>query len=71
MTKLVFIYISQNFFLCFVRHLEELYALERNKPLCMAHKLNERVLFPSSMEKMSVKLALSVFCESTRDALNL
>ena len=34
-----------------------------------AHRLNPSVLEPKSIEKTSVKLAVSVFCESTRDAL--
>jgi len=34
-----------------------------------AHKLTPATLEPRSIEKTSVKLAVSVFCESTRDAL--
>ena len=36
----------------------------------MAHKLNERVLHPTSIEKTSVKLADAAFHESTINALN-
>jgi len=34
-----------------------------------AHKLSAATLDPKSIEKTSMKLAVSVFCKSTRDAL--
>ena len=39
------------------------------KPVKMAHKLNDKVLNPSSLEKTSVKLADNIFHESTINAL--
>ena len=51
-------------------HLKELYSLEQGKLHKMAHKLNERVLHPTSIEKTSVKLADAAFHESTINALN-
>jgi hypothetical protein len=48
----------------------DLHSLEAPMALRKAHKLSPAVLDPKSIEKTSVKLAVSVFCESTRDALN-
>ena len=50
-------------------HLVELYHMECSKPLRMAHKLNEKCINPTSIQKTSTKLALSVFHESTSRAL--
>ena len=50
-------------------HVCELYELELNKPIKLAHKLNHKVLSPSSLEKTNVKLADSFFHESTINAL--
>ena len=47
----------------------DLYNMESVMSLKKAHKLNPSTLAPRSIEKTSVKLAMSVFCESTRDAL--
>jgi len=47
----------------------ELYNLEATMALKKAHRLTPATLDPKSVEKTSVKLAVSVFCESTRDAL--
>ena len=44
-------------------------ALYTHESLKKAHKLSPATLNPRSTEKTSVKLAMSVFCESTRDAL--
>jgi hypothetical protein len=52
------------------RHIVELFNVEEAKPLKKAHQLRQAALQPKSIEKTSVKLAVSVFCESTRDALN-
>ena len=46
------------------------YNNECHKPLRIAHKLSETVLNPKTIEKVNVKLALSVFDESTIAALN-
>jgi hypothetical protein len=51
------------------RHIVELNKLEEAMSLKKAHKLRPAALHPKSIEKTSVKLAVSVFCESTRDAL--
>lgn len=50
-------------------HLVELYNMECSKPLRMAHKLHEKCINPSSIQKTSTKLASSVFHESTSRAL--
>ena len=47
----------------------ELHELESTMPLKKAYSLRPSTLDPKSIEKTSTKLALSVFCESTRDAL--
>jgi len=47
----------------------DLYNLEATSSLKKAHRLSPSTLYPKSIEKTSVKLAISVFCESTRDAL--
>ena len=51
-------------------HIEQLYNLELGKPLRIAHKLNDKVLRPKPIERSNVKLADSLFHESTIDALN-
>ncbi|KAG1674549.1 Histone H2B.3 [Nymphon striatum] len=47
----------------------DLYNIESDKPIRMAHKLTTTCLNPISIEKTSVKLACAIFHESTRDAL--
>ena len=44
--------------------------LEFGKPINMAHKLNDKILNPSNLEKTNVKLTVSVYHESTINALN-
>lgn len=51
-------------------HIHDLYNMEFDKPVKMAHKLNATVFNPRSIEKTSVKLALAVFSESTAAALS-
>jgi len=51
------------------KHVTELYNKEATMSLKKAHRLTPATLQPKSIEKTSVKLAVSVFCESTRDAL--
>lgn len=51
------------------RHIVELYNYEECMSLKKAHQLRPAALQPKSIEKTSVKLAVSIFCESTRDAL--
>ena len=46
-----------------------LYNYEQNRSLKLAHKLNKTVLNPASIQKVSVKLASSLFDESTSNAL--
>ena len=53
------------------QHIEELYNLEADMTLKKARKLTPAALQPKSIEKTSVKLATSVFSESTRDAFLL
>ncbi|KAG1666192.1 THAP domain-containing protein 1 [Nymphon striatum] len=50
-------------------HMIDLYDMEVPKPIKMAHKLSMKFLYPRNIEKMSVKLALAVFHESTVNAL--
>jgi len=50
-------------------HIVDLHNMESTMSLKKAHKLTPAALNPRSIEKTSVKLAVSVFCESTRDAL--
>ena len=51
-------------------HLRDLFEMERAKPLRMAHKLNEKILKPSNLEKTNVGLAEAFFHESTIAALS-
>lgn len=51
------------------RHIAELYGIESTMSLKKAHRLTPAALNPRNIEKTSVKLAVSVFSESTRDAL--
>ena len=46
-------------------HIRQLHVLEFGKPVKMGYKLNDKVLNPCSLEKTSVKLADSLFHEST------
>jgi len=48
----------------------QLYELESTMPLKKAHALTLSALHPKSVEKTSVKLPVSVFSESTRDAMH-
>ena len=50
-------------------HIRQLCDLELGKPVKMAHKLNDKVLNPCSLEKTNIKLADAVFHESTINAL--
>ncbi len=52
------------------KHLEQLYDYELGKPAKMAHKLSEKALHPTALEKTNVKLADSVFHDSTIAALD-
>ena len=45
-------------------HTAEVHELE-SKAVKMAHKLNPTVIMPSSIDKVSVKLAVAVFNETT------
>lgn len=47
----------------------DLFNMEATVTLKKAHCLKPCALQPKCIEKTSVKLAVSVFCESTRDAL--
>ncbi|KAG1650685.1 THAP domain-containing protein 1 [Nymphon striatum] len=47
----------------------ELHNLEATKPIKLGYKLTEKCLNPASIEKSSVKLSMSVFNESTENAL--
>jgi len=50
-------------------HVVDLFQHESTMSLKKAHRLTPATLQPRSIEKTSVKLAVSLFCESTRDAL--
>ena len=47
----------------------DLHDMKASMTLRIAHRLRPSVLDPRSIEKTSVKLAVSVFCELTPDAL--
>ena len=49
--------------------LKELHEIEKGKGTKMAYRITEKVLHPQSIEKTSVKLADSIFHESTINAL--
>ena len=51
------------------KHLESLFHLESSMSLRLAHKLSERVLCPANIQRMSAKLAMSLFHDSTIAAL--
>jgi hypothetical protein len=51
------------------RDIVDLYDLEAAMTLKKAHRVTAKALYPKSIEKTSVKLATSIFSESTRDAL--
>ena len=51
------------------QHVIDLYNKESSMALKKAHRLTPSSLQPKSIEKTSVKLAVAVFSESTRDAL--
>lgn len=50
--------------------IEELYYEEKNRPLKLAPQLSKRHLYPSNLDKLSAKPALSVINEKTVNALN-
>lgn len=50
-------------------HIEELFQMEKGKPVKMAYKLTHKVINPSSIEKTNVGLADAVFHDSTIDAM--
>ena len=51
------------------KHITELHGRESTMALKKAHRLTPATLEPKSIEKTSVRLAVAVFNESTRDAL--
>ena len=51
------------------KHIEELYNLESSLSLRLAHKLSERVLNPTTIQRTSAKLAMSLFHDSSVAAL--
>ena len=53
---------------CF-SHINELYEMERNMPLKLAHRLNQNVIKPDNIQRVSVKLAEACFHESTINAM--
>jgi len=52
------------------KHIESLFKMESGKSIKMAHKLKEVVLHPVAIEKTNVRLADSLFHESTIAALD-
>ena len=50
-------------------HIKLLYDMELGKPMKMAHRLNDKVLSPSALERTNVRLADSLFHDSTINAL--
>ena len=51
------------------KYIEDLYNVESAMSLRLAHKLSERVLNPTSIQRTSAKLAMSIFHDSTVAAL--
>jgi hypothetical protein len=51
------------------QHIVDLFNMESTMSLKKGHRLTPAALEPKSIEKVSVKLATTVFCESTRDVL--
>jgi len=51
------------------KHLEELYLLEMDKNVRISHKLNDRVLHPTLLERTNVSLSNALFHESTIQGL--
>jgi len=60
---------SSSFKMASFHHIESLFELESEKPLKIAHKLKPIVLQPNNLQRTSVKLASSVFHESTLNGL--
>lgn len=52
------------------QHILDLFNFESTMSLKKAHQLTPAALQPKNIEKVSVKLATSVFSESTHDALH-
>ena len=50
--------------------IKELYELEFTRPVKMAYMLNDQCINPQPIEKSKVRLAASVFSESTRNAMS-
>lgn len=51
------------------KHLDQLYCLELGGAVKMAHRLTDRVLHPTSVERVNVQLAMAATHESTVSAL--
>ena len=49
--------------------IKELYNIERTKVVKMAYQLNDKCLNPQAIEKSKVSLAMGIFSESTRNAM--
>lgn len=60
---------NESSFIVDFNHIEQLYHIEKLKPLKLAHKLKACVFNPKSIEKTSTKFASSIFHESTCNAL--
>ena len=51
------------------KHLEQLYSMESGAEVKMAHRLNDKVLHPTNIERVNVRLAMAATHESTVSAL--
>ena len=60
---------SEEIFEAKFSHVKDIFHIELGKSIKMAHKLNDKVLNPSVLEKTNVKLADSLFHHSTINAL--
>ena len=65
MNCLIFLRLCQRRKKALFTDVEAVYNIECSKPLKIAHKLSETVLHTKSVEKVNVKLALSMLHEST------
>ena len=51
-------------------HIKEVYHLEKEKNIRLGFKLNESTIFPSSIQRQKVPLALNIFDETTSSAVS-
>lgn len=60
---------TKTLFIADFQHLESLYDFEKKSLVKLAHQLSYKVLYPSTIQKQNVKLALGIFNEKNIAAL--